>query len=54
MGNFYVPHDKNQKRRMTHVVKEIKLQKLLEQGKSSEFLREEEALRLMEQGDLLI
>jgi len=53
VGNFYAPHDKNQKRQTTHVVIEIKLQKLLEQGKSSEFLREEEVLRLMEQGDLL-
>lgn len=53
MGNFCASHVKNQKRRMTHAVKEITLQKMLDQGKSSELLREEEALRLMEQGELL-
>jgi len=53
LGNFCASHVKNQKRRMTHVVKELTLQKMLDQGKSAELLREEEALRLMEQGELL-
>lgn len=38
---------------MTHAVKEITLQNMLDQGKSSELLREEEALRFMEQGELV-
>lgn len=35
---------------MTSTIKELYLQEMINEKKSSEFLREEEALRLMEQG----
>lgn len=50
VGNFNIPHDTPQKRRMTKGIKKKCINNLINKGKSSEYFREEEALRLMKQG----
>lgn len=54
VGDFYMSHNKIHKRRMTNAVKKLYLREMIDEKKSSEFLREEEALHLMKQGKLNI
>lgn len=53
VGNFNITHNENKKRRMTNGAKKKAMSILLNEGKSANYFREEEAVRLMNLGKFI-